>query len=149
MSPSDEERWIEARLAESPELTREQIAFLGRLLSGAPPPERRDRIDSTSGTATDTRLELTPGALSVISAIEQRLAAVADEYGYNSPEHIEMLDSLVRALGHMLRLGGRITKDDELSLFGASFIAYGVIFHRQRRKDGEPDPLRGTWSLHS
>jgi hypothetical protein len=146
MGTSDEDAWIEARLAESPELTRDQIAFLGRLLSGAPPPERRVRTDSTP---TDTRLELTDGALQVIGAMERRVAEVAQEYGELSPEHVEIMQSLVSALAHVFRLGGRITKDDELSLFGASFIAYGVIFHRHRRKDGEPDHLRGTWSLHS
>jgi hypothetical protein len=102
-----------------------------------------------SASDTDvTRLELTPAALRVITAMEQRVAAVAEQYGTGSDEHVEMLGSLVNALGHMLRLGGRITKDGELSLFGASFISYGVIFHAYR-KGGDPDPLRGTWLLHS
>jgi hypothetical protein len=105
-------------------------------------------MGTQNDAATDTRLELTPGALQVLSAMEQRAAAVAQEYGECSPEHVEMLRSLVNVLGHMLRLGGRITKDGELSLFGASFIAYGVIFHAHRT-GGQPDPLRGTWSLHS
>jgi hypothetical protein len=48
----------------------------------------------------------------------------------------------------MLQLGGRITRDDELSLFGACHLAYGVIFF-PRREGGQTDPLRGTWSLHS
>jgi hypothetical protein len=65
----------------------------------------------TFGTSEleSTSLEMTPGALEVISAMEQRVAAVAAEYGFNSPEHVEMLHSLVRALGHMLRLGGRLS----------------------------------------
>ena len=91
----------------------------------------------------DRRLELTPGALKVITAMEQRIARVALEYGKHSPEHVEML-GLVSSLATMLRLGGRITPEDELSLFGASFIAYGVIFHPNRSGD-QPDPLLGSW----
>jgi hypothetical protein len=105
-------------------------------------------LSASTSEADITRLKLTPAALHVLSAMEQRAAAVADEYGEASREHVETLRSLVNALGHMLRLGGRITKDGELSLFGASFIAYGVIFH-PHRSGGDPDPLRGTWSLHS
>jgi hypothetical protein len=44
--------------------------------------------------------------------------------------------------------GRRITKDDELSLFGASYIAYGVIF-QPRREGGRAEPSAGTWSVHS
>ena len=58
------------------------------------------------------------------------------------------MKSLVAALVSVLRLGGRITKEDELSLFGSSFIAYGVIFF-PRREGGQADPLLGTWSVHS
>ncbi len=96
----------------------------------------------------DRRLELTPGALQVVAAMQARVAAVADEYGEESPEHVEMLESLVDALAGMVRLGGRITRDDELSLLGVSFITYGVVFF-PHRKDGQTDPLRGTWSIHS
>jgi hypothetical protein len=95
-----------------------------------------------------TRIEMTPGALDAVTAMQQRVGAVAGEYGEGSPEHVEILDSLVTALATLLRLGGRITKDDDLSLFGASYIAYGVIFF-PRRTDGQPDPLLGTWSVHS
>jgi len=94
------------------------------------------------------RLELTPGALEVVAAMQRRVAAVADEYGEGSAEHVEIQGSVMNALAGMIRLGGRITKDDELSLLGVSFITYGVVFF-PHRKDGQPDPLRGTWSIHS
>jgi hypothetical protein len=74
------------------------------------------------------QLDLTPGALGVIAAMQARVAAVAEEYGEDSPEHAEIAASLANALARMLQLGGRITKDDDLSLFGASHLAYGVIF---------------------
>ncbi len=96
----------------------------------------------------DRHIELTPAALQVISAMHQRVAAIGDEYGQESSEHVEALKSLLDALVRVLRLGGRITKEDELSLFGASFIAYGVIFF-PRRTHGVPDPLLGEWSVHS
>jgi hypothetical protein len=96
----------------------------------------------------DKHLELTPRALQVITAMEQRVARVALEHGKHSPEHVEMLESLISSLATMLRLGGRITQEDELSLFGSSFIAYGVIFH-PNRSDDQRDPLLGSWSVHS
>jgi hypothetical protein len=94
------------------------------------------------------QLDLTANALQVVAAMRARVAAVADEYGQGSPEHVEILESLVDALAGIIRLGGRITREDELSLLGVSFITYGVIFF-PRRQDGQPDPLRGTWSVHS
>ena len=101
-----------------------------------------------SPAAEGTQLEMTPAALRVITAMQQRVATVALEYGEESAEHVEMLRSLVSVLVSLLRLGGRITWDDELSLFGSSFIAYGVIFHPNRSGD-QRDPLLGSWSVHS
>src|SRR6266571_2206324 len=96
----------------------------------------------------DRHLEIAPAALKVIEAMRQRVAAIGYEYGQHSSENVEALESLVAALVSVLRLGGRITKEDELSLFGSSFITYGVIFF-PRRQGGQPDPLLGTWSVHS
>jgi hypothetical protein len=96
----------------------------------------------------DRELVLTPAALKVIEAMQQRVAAIGDEYGQESSEHVEALKSLLAALVQVFRLGGRITKEDELSLFGASFIAYGVVFF-PRKTHGVPDPLLGEWSVHS
>jgi hypothetical protein len=96
----------------------------------------------------DRHLELTPAALKVIEAMQQRVAAIGDEYGQESSEHVEALKSLLAALVQVFRLGGRITKEDELSLFGASFIAYGVVFF-PRKTHGVPDRLLGEWSVHS
>jgi hypothetical protein len=97
------------------------------------------------------QLDLTPEALQTIEAMRARVAAVADMYGQNSPEHAEIANSLANALAQMLKLGGRIMRDgreDELCLLGASFITYGVVFF-PLREGGQRDPLRGTWSLHS
>jgi hypothetical protein len=99
-------------------------------------------------TETEGRqLDLTPEALQV-AAMQARVATVADEYGRESPEHAEIAASLANALARMLALGGRIMKDDELSLLGVSFITYGVVFF-PHRESGQTDSLRGTWSLHS
>jgi hypothetical protein len=96
----------------------------------------------------DVQLVLTPGVMSVLNAMEQRCAEIGECCGAGSPEHLEALTSLIRSVFHMLRLGGRITKDDDLSLFGASYIAYGVIFH-PHHQGGNRDPLVGSWSVHS
>jgi hypothetical protein len=112
------------------------------------PPGSQPIGDIRMSEEQDRHLEITPAALQVISAMQQRVAAIGDEYGQESSEHVEALKSLLDALVRVLRLGGRITKEDELSLFGASFIAYGVIFF-PRRTHGVPDPLLGEWSVHS
>jgi hypothetical protein len=111
-------------------------------------PDAQPTGDVSMSEEKDRHLELTPAALKVIEAMQQRVAAIGDEYGQESSEHVEALKSLLAALVQVFRLGGRITKEDELSLFGASFIAYGVVFF-PRKTHGVPDPLLGEWSVHS
>ncbi len=96
----------------------------------------------------DTSLTLTPQAQETISAMLERIREVAIEYGDNSQEHRDMLWSLLYALTNMIRLGGRITKEDDLGLYGSSFIDYGIVFFPKRHGD-ERDPLLGEWSCHS
>jgi hypothetical protein len=97
----------------------------------------------------DRHLEITPAAQQVIAAMQARVGAIGAHYGDGSPEHVEALKSLVTVFGHIFRLGGRITKEDELSLLGNSFIVYGVIFFPKRLSGDQWDPLRGEWSVHS
>lgn len=96
----------------------------------------------------DVKLEITPEAERTIAAMRDRVNEVARLYGEHSPQHVEMLRSLTDALMHVLRLGGRISKDDELGLLGVSFIVYGVVFFA-KRIDGERHTLLGDWSVHS
>jgi hypothetical protein len=96
----------------------------------------------------NTILELTPEAMQTISRMRQRVEDVAMQYGHTSEEHIEMLRSYTNALENVLRLGGKIYRDAELSLLGVSFITYGVIFHRKHH-EGTPDELLRDWSVHS
>lgn len=102
---------------------------------------------------TDRALTISPEAAQTITAMHQRVDQVAMAYGRHSAEHVDMLESLNRALTSLLRLGGRISRDGDLSLFGASWIAYGVIFHAKYLHDGVHgsvrDPLLGEWSCHS
>lgn len=81
--------------------------------------------------------------------MQHRVNDVAMMYGETSREHVDMLKSLVLALTGVLRLGGHISRDGELSLFGSSFIAYGVIFHPKYLDGRKRDPLLGDWSIHS
>lgn len=96
----------------------------------------------------DVKLEITPEAEQTIGAMRDRVNEVAQLYGEHSPQHVEMLRSLTDALMHVLRLGGRISKDDDLALLGVSWIVYGVIFF-PKRVDGQRHNLLGDWSVHS
>lgn len=97
----------------------------------------------------DTHLELTEAAIATIGEMQEQVIQVALQYGQCSEEHCEMVWSLLHALIGMIRLGGRITTDYELSLYCVSpTIHYGVNFSAARQGD-QRDPLRGTWSLNS
>lgn len=104
-------------------------------------------------TATDTALAITSSAEQVIGDMQRRVSDVAMFYGRLSGEHVGMLESLTRAMAGMMRLGGTLYRDTaDLSLFGSSWIAYGVIFHPvYKTVDGKTvrDELLGEWSIHS
>jgi len=93
-------------------------------------------------------ISVSPEAQSTLSAMQGRLGAIASEFGQHSEEYLETLESFAFAVLQVLRLGGKISQDGELSLYGASFIHYGVIFHG-KFVDGKRHPLLGTWSVHS
>lgn len=97
----------------------------------------------------DTKLEFTEQAIGTINAMRARCTRIAAEFGIYSKEHVEALESLCSSLVAMIGLGGRISKDAELSLYGVSFIDYGVIFHSVHVAFGERHPLLGSWSVHS
>lgn len=79
---------------------------------------------------------------------------VAAAYGPASDEYLKMVGSLTQAMSNMFRLGGRVTKDGELSLYVvARSIHYGVVFFPDVRPADRSDLTRlacpGTWSVHS
>ncbi len=96
---------------------------------------------------TDSVITVTPEALQTMSDMSIRVEKVGQLHGYNSEEYRELLRSYSSALITVFRLGGRISKDGELGLFGASFIAYGVVWHPKNRAD--PECLLGEWGVHS
>lgn len=97
----------------------------------------------------DVRLEITEEASRTITDMESRVARIGQAYGEASPEYLKASQSLMRALATVLRLGGRVMRDGELSLICNSFITYGVIFFAKRNDNGERDELLGDWSAHS
>ncbi len=97
----------------------------------------------------EVSITITEDAERTISDMRRRVADIATEYGQFSEEHLNALKSLLDNILGVLRLGGRISRDGELSLFGASWIAYGVIFHPKYLDGRERDPLLGDWSTHS
>lgn len=94
-------------------------------------------------------VHLTEEAAKVVTAMESRVAAIGRQYGDRSSEYVEALQSLSRVLATILRLGGKVFRDDELSLVSHSFITFGVIWFSKRDGDGNRDPLLGSWSCHS
>lgn len=97
---------------------------------------------------SDHPVQFTPEALSTLQDMRQRINQVACVYGRRSDEYVEMLESFSEALVGIVRLGGRISADGDLSLLGVSIIVYGVVFF-PRKHNGDRDPLLGSWSLHS
>ena len=62
--------------------------------------------------------------------------------------------SFAHVMGTMIGLGGKVSMDGPLSLYGITSYGmhYGVIFHRSNRpRPVEADwiPQHGTWSVHS
>lgn len=82
--------------------------------------------------AESVTLEITEAAESNISAMLVRVGTIGATYGESSPEYKLASDSLLTSLAQVLRLGGRITAEDDLSLYCVSFIHYGVVFHAKR-----------------
>ncbi len=95
---------------------------------------------------TDTTVTLTPEALQAIDAMHAKVADIGMHYGHSSEEYVKALESLAAVLSQVLRLGGRITRDGD-GLYGASFIAYGVVFSA-KHVDGVRTAA-GEWSVHS
>lgn len=91
---------------------------------------------------------ITPEAQRTLSAMQERLGAISANFGPHSEEYLETVESFAFSVLQVLRLGGKLYSDGELSLYGVSFIHYGVVFHR-RYIDGDYHPLLGTWSVHS
>jgi hypothetical protein len=99
-------------------------------------------------------IEFTEDAERVISAMRDRVAVIGAYFGDNSPEQAAAATSLTFALANMIRLGGKVTKDGELSLLcWNDHITYGVNFHRKFREATEDEfdgkHLLGTWSVNS
>lgn len=96
-----------------------------------------------------SELQLTEEAVQTIGNMEGRVAQIGQMYGKHSSEYLTALQSLSQVLAAILRLGGKVFRDGELSLVSNSFITFGVIFFAKRNDDGTRDELLGDWSVHS
>lgn len=94
-------------------------------------------------------LQLTEEAVQTIGDMEARVALIATMYGERSQEYVKAVQSLAHVLATMFRLGGRISKDGELSLLGCSFMTYGIIWFGKCLDNNQRDPVLGDWSCHS
>lgn len=98
---------------------------------------------------SDVQLSVNEDAGKTLGDMRRRVDDIGTEYGRHSDEYIDAMRSLLDNLLGMLRLGGRISRDGELSLLGVSFIVYGLVFHAKYTEGKERDPLLGDWSIHS
>jgi hypothetical protein len=93
--------------------------------------------------------------MQVISNMQARLNTVAHGIGEHHEATTKMALSLSRSLIQMMRLGGRITADGELSLYCRNdYIDYGVNFHSKKLVLVSPVDeieydLAGEWSVNS
>lgn len=79
----------------------------------------------------NTMIELTPEAERNIGNMLRRVGEISNYYGFHD-EYKKASESLLTSLAQMIRLGGYIYAEDDLSLNGVSWITYGVIFHHKR-----------------
>lgn len=108
-------------------------------------------------TTQDRTVTLTENALIAISDMRDKCSTIEAWYGNDHPKSIAAVRSLAYSLTHMIRLGGVIHKDGDLSLFGSSFIHYGIVWfgdknagvHADTGEDLIGAPETGTWSVHS
>lgn len=98
-------------------------------------------------------LEITDSACKNIENMQKRVWDIANKHGHNSVEYQKAQLSFQQALMQILRFGGKLFAEDDLSLILDSYITLGVIFHsvRVKQEDGSyvTDPLLGEWSVHS
>lgn len=97
----------------------------------------------------EVQLTLNEDAQRILGDMRRRVDDIAVQYGRYSEEYLKAMKSLLDALMGMLSIGGRISRDGELSLYGVSWIHYGVIFHSKYLPGRVRDPLLGDWSIHS
>lgn len=98
---------------------------------------------------SDTTITFTPEAMRNIRNMRHRVNEISMYYGVDSPQSERASSSFAHSLVSMLELGGRITAEDDLGLYGVNdYIHYGVVFHAERTPiDGAP--VCGEWSVHS
>lgn len=85
-------------------------------------------------------LRFSPLAVKTLHAMSDHVLWLREHFGEDSSEHVRAAASLARSLVAMIGLGGEVTRDGDLSLYGVSDtgLHYGVNFSRSNRDD---DPL--------
>jgi len=95
-----------------------------------------------------TMLDFTNEAFDEFTNMRNHVLMIRNFYGLESPEFIKVSESFNNVVYNMVRLGGRIFRDGNLSLIAANdFITYGIVwFGNNDIYDG---PEVGEWSIHS
>ena len=95
-------------------------------------------------------LGFTPEAKNTVSAMRGRVQEIGAAFGRESKEFADAASSLAMSLSSMIGLGGNISEDSDLSLYGVNeFICYGVNWSPAKRDAAWPHDLPGTWSVNS
>lgn len=99
----------------------------------------------------DLTITLTPEAQLEIQKMHSHVINIIAEYGTDSDEYRMTADSLMRVLADLCRLGGRITRDGDLSLYGVTHYGmhYGIVWFPKPNPDHPTAVAAGEWSVHS
>lgn len=92
-------------------------------------------------------LNFTSEAFNELENMRNHVLMVRNFYGDKSPEFMKVSDSFGHVMFNLVRLGGNVYRDGELSLLGSNdYMTYGVIWFGDSNSDG---PEVGEWSIHS
>lgn len=102
-------------------------------------------------------IEFTDKAKENIRNMNYKCASIRNAFGPKSDEYLKARESLANVLARMIELGGKISAEDEFSLYGITDYGmhYGVIFFPRREKSEDDSYLKeyyamcGEWSIHS
>jgi hypothetical protein len=102
-------------------------------------------------------LTFTPQAITTLNKMRNTIAEIGAHYGMNSVEYLNANSTFAHCITSLITLGGDISADGELSLFGYSKLAnsehgfsYGMVWHsRKAPEEYRNFPNYGTWSINS
>ena len=99
-------------------------------------------------------LTFTDQAIATLNRMRVKIGEIGTHYGMNSVEYLNANSTFCHSITTLITLGGNITADGELNLFGHSGIgdgfSYGMVWSGRKAPDEYYNfPDYGTWSINS